>query len=392
MDQAVEELLIATRFDPSNKAAADDLKIAREKVEAREDDKRGRSELAQMKARAQAARLPAPVLSPRSPVPITLKFANQSLQKILDSLGKLSGVNIVYDPDYRDKPWSLDVANVTFQEALDQITMVNHLFYKVLDQNTLIIVPEAPLKRKTYDDLVVRTFYLENAEVNETLTTIKTVAGITKAVGNATLGAITVVGTADQIALTAKLIDANDKAKGEVIVEVQILEVQRTTLKKYGLELSNYSAAATFSPTGAAGELSGGFTNVRANLLSSLNVADFVLSVPSTVTANFLQTDSGVKILASPRLRAAEGKKTELKIGSEVPIPITQFTATSGGSSTFCPGDVVPVPQRRRHARADAQGQRHRRRDLGVRQRSSARSATTGTWARGRIPSTSPRS
>jgi general secretion pathway protein D len=337
LDKAIEELEIAYKFDPSNKSAGDDLKLTREKVQKREEEKQGRSELEMMKARAQAARVPTAVLSPRSPVPITLKFAEQSLKKILDSLGKLAGINIVYDADYRDKPWSLDVSNVTFQEALDQITMVNRFFYKVLDQNTVIIIPESPQKRRSYDDLLVRTFYLENADVNETLTIIKTVAGITKAVGNPTLGAITLVGTADKIALAAKIVEANDKAKGEVIVEVQILEVNRSVIKKYGLELSNYSAAATFSPTGAAGELSGGFTNVRANVLSSLNVADFVLSVPSTVTANFLQTDSGVKILASPRLRAAEGKKTSLKVGTEVPIPITQFTATQAGSSSFAP-------------------------------------------------------
>jgi general secretion pathway protein D len=337
LDKAIEELEIAYKFDPSNKSAGDDLKLTREKVQKREEERQGRSELEMMKARAQAARVPTAVLSPRSPVPITLKFAEQSLKKILDSLGKLAGINIVYDADYRDKPWSLDVSNVTFQEALDQITMVNRFFYKVLDQNTVIIIPESPQKRRSYDDLLVRTFYLENADVNETLTIIKTVAGITKAVGNPTLGAITLVGTADKIALAAKIVEANDKAKGEVIVEVQILEVNRSVIKKYGLELSNYSAAATFSPTGAAGELSGGFTNVRANVLSSLNVADFVLSVPSTVTANFLQTDSGVKILASPRLRAAEGKKTSLKVGTEVPIPITQFTATQAGSSSFAP-------------------------------------------------------
>ncbi|MFI5183888.1 MAG: cohesin domain-containing protein [Vicinamibacteria bacterium] len=337
LDKGAEELEIACKFDPSNKSAADDLKLTREKIQKREEEKQGRSELEMMKARAQAARVPTAVLSPRSPVPITLKFASQPLEKILDSLGKLAGVNIVYDADFHTKMWSLDVSNVTFQEALDQITMVNRLFYKVLDQNTVIIVPETQQKRHSYDDLLVRTFYLENADVNETLTIIKTVAGITKAVGNPTLGAITLVGTADRIALAAKIVEANDKAKGEVIVEVQIIEVNRTAIKQYGLQLSNYSAQATFAPTGAAGELANGYTNVRANVLSSLNVADFVLSVPSTVTANFLQSDSGVKILASPRLRAAEGKKTELKIGTEVPIPITQFTATSAGTSTFAP-------------------------------------------------------
>jgi len=338
LDKAVEELQIASRYDPSNRSIADDLAAAKEKVLQHEEEQKARSGIQAMKARAQAARLPTPVLSPRSPVPITLKFADQSLQKILDSLGKLSGVNVVYDQDFRDKRTSIDIANVTFEEALNQIALVNHLFYKVLDENTIIIVQESAAKHRTYDDRVIKTFYLENAEVNETLTIIKTVAGLTKAVGNPTLKAITVIGTPDQIALAERIVEANDKAKGEVLVEVQILEVNRNTLKQYGIKLSNYQVSATFSPTGAAGETANGTTSVRANILSSLNVADWVVSVPSSVILDMLQTDSGAKILAAPRLRAAEGKKTSLNIGQEVPIPVTTFTATqTGGTGAFTP-------------------------------------------------------
>ncbi len=337
LDKAAEELGIASRYDPGNKSLTDDLKDVKDKLAEREDEQKRRSGLSAMKARAQAARIPTPVLSPRSPVPITLKFADQSLQKILDSLGKLAGVNVVYDQDFRDKRTSFDVSNVTFEEALNQLAMVNRFFYKVIDENTIIVVPESPAKHRSYDDVVVKTFYLENAEVNETLTIIKTVAGITKAVGNPSLKAITVIDTPDKVALAEKIVEANDKAKGEVLVEVEILEINRTVLKQYGIKLSNYQAQATFSPTGAANEISNGLTNVRANILSSLNVADWVVSVPSTMILDMLQTDSGARILAAPRLRAAEGKKTSLNIGQEVPIPITTFTATQSGSSTFAP-------------------------------------------------------
>jgi general secretion pathway protein D len=124
----------------------------------------------------------------------------------------------------------------------------------------------------------------------------------------------------------------NDKARGEVIVEVRILEVNRNNLKRWGIDLSNYTATATLSPTGAQNEITGGLLNIRAHLLSSLNQADWVVNIPSTVFVRFLQTDSNVRILASPRLRAAEGKKAELRIGTEVPIPVTSYTVgTSGG-------------------------------------------------------------
>jgi general secretion pathway protein D len=325
--RAADSLEIATKYDPSNKSASDDLEIVRKKIREREQEKQRLSEFDAMKSRAQAARVPLPVLSPRSPVPITIKFSEHSLQKIFESLGKLAGVNVLFDQDFRDKKYSVSLSNATFQEALDQLTFVNRLFYKVLDQNTIIIVPETPQKRRTYDENLIRTFYLQNAEVNETLNQVKTLAGIQKATGNPTLGAITVMGTPDELALAERIIEANDKAKGEVMIEVEILNVDVTKAKNYGLQLSSYGAGLTFSPTGGTSPLPGGgsevsigtggsgFTNVRAQLLSSLNLSDFIVSVPAQIFAQFLQTDSSTRILASPRLRAAEGKKTSLKIG-----------------------------------------------------------------------------
>jgi general secretion pathway protein D len=337
LDTAADELEIAVKYDPANKSASDDLAIVQVKIRKRDEEKKRLSEFEEMKSRVQAARLPLPVLSPRSPVPITLKFTETSLQKIFDTLSKLAGVNILFDEGFRDKKVDVNLSGVTFQEALDQITFVNRLFYKVLNQNTLIIVPESPQKRRAYDEQIVRTFYLQNAEANDVLNLVKTLANIQKALANKELAAITVLGTPDKVALAQKIIEANDKAKGEVMIEVQILEVNRTNAKNYGIELSQYEVQSTFSPFGGT-ETQGGFTRLRAHMLSSINLSDFVVAIPSTLFARFLQTDSTVRILASPRLRAAEGKKTELKIGTEVPIPVTTFTAgAQGGTSTFLP-------------------------------------------------------
>jgi general secretion pathway protein D len=337
LDKAADELEIAWKYDPANKSASDDLAIVQTKIRKRDEEKKRLSEFEEMKSRVQAARLPLPVLSPRSPVPITLKFTETSLQKIFDTLSKLAGVNILFDEGFRDKKVDVNLSGVTFQEALDQITFVNRLFYKVLNQNTLIIVPESPQKRRAYDEQIVRTFYLQNAEANDVLNLVKTLANIQKALANKELAAITVLGTPDKVALAEKIIEANDKAKGEVMIEVQILEVNRTNAKNYGIELSQYEVQSAFTPFGG-NETQNGFTSLRAHMLSSINLSDFVVSIPSTLFARFLQTDSTVRILASPRLRAAEGKKTELKIGTEVPIPVTTFTAgAQGGTSTFLP-------------------------------------------------------
>jgi general secretion pathway protein D len=333
LEKAAQELQIASNYDPANRSAADDLALVRQRILKRDAERRDREEFEQKKARAQAAaRVPLPVLSPRSPVPITMKFEDASLQKVFESLGRIAGVNVLFDEGFRDKKVSVNLTGVTFQEALDRLTFVNRLFYKVVDQNTIIIVPESRQKRVAYDELLLRTFYVQNAEINETVNLVKTLAKVTTVAGNPSLGAITVLGTVDQVAMAARIIDANDKARGEVVVEVQILEVDRNNLKNWGINLSNYSAGLTLSPTGAANEVSSGVLTTRAYLLSSLNLADWVVSIPSSVLVQFLQNESTVRILAAPRLRAAEGKKAELKIGTEVPIPQTSYTVgLSGG-------------------------------------------------------------
>ncbi len=331
-EKAAEELEIASNYDPGNRSASDDLKLVRDHMRKRQEEQEDRAAFEQTKARAQAtARTPLPVLSPRSPVPITMRFEDGSLQKILESLGRIAGVNVLFDEGFRDKKATVNLSGITFQEALDRITFVNRLFYKVLDQNTIIIVPESRQKRTSYDELLLRTFYVQNAEINDTVNLVKTLAKVQTVAGNPSLNAITVLGTVDQIAMAEKIIDSNDKARGEVLVEVRILEVNRSNLKRWGIDLSNYTASATLSPTGAENEVAGGLLNIRAQLLSSLNRADWVVSIPSTVFARFLQNDSNVRILASPRLRAAEGKKAELKIGTEVPIPVTSYTVGTGG-------------------------------------------------------------
>ena len=326
LDEAADELDIATKYDTGNDKAAEALRVAKERIKKREDQKKKAAELEQAKTRARS-RTVVPVLSPRSPVPLTLKFPNASLEKVFETLSKLSGVNILFDESFKDKTVNVTLNDVTFEEALDQLTFTNRLFYKVLDGKTLLIIPDTAQKRRTYEDVLVRTFYLENADPNETLNLVKNLTGVTKAAVNASLGALTILGTFDELAMAERIVDTNDKPRGEVVVELEILEVDRTLLKQYGLELSEYQASTQLAPIS---DDAAAFTRVRAHLLSSLNLSDFIVKIPSTILTKFLQSDANTRILAAPRLRAAEGKKTTLVIGSQIPVPTTTFQSTSG--------------------------------------------------------------
>jgi type II secretory pathway component GspD/PulD (secretin) len=320
--RALEEYGIAANYDPSNKAATDDMAVLKARIAKLELDKRQAKELSAR--RPQDASLPVPLLSPRSPVPITLRMT-ASIEKVYQTLGTLAGVNVVFDPDMqnKDKTITSNISGVTFQEALDQVGLINKKAYRVLDQNTILIFDDTNAQtRQRWDDQVMRTFYLENVEAKDLEAPLRTALGAqTKVSKNDTTNAITVISTLDEMALADRFIRSNDKPKGEILVEVEILEINRTKAKEYGLQLSNYQASVELQPTGADGEVSGGLTNLRAHLLSSLNAADWIVQIPSQLFSKFLHDESIVKILSSPKVRAFEGKKATFNVGTDVPIP-----------------------------------------------------------------------
>jgi general secretion pathway protein D len=322
LEKAKEEFGIAVAYDPANRAAADDMKNLQKQIDQLAADKRMARDLA---ARRPAdATLPVPLLSPRSPVPIKVNMTER-LDKVYQTLGNLAGVNVVFDPDMqgKDKVITANLTGVTFQEALDQIGLVNKKAYRVLDRNTLLIFDDTNAQtRQRWDDQVMRTFYLENVEAKDLEAPLRTALGAqTKVTKNDSTNALTVIATLDEVALADRFIRQNDKPKGEILVEVEILEINRTKAKDYGLQLSNYQAGVELQPTGATGEVASGLTNLRAIFLSSLNAADWVVQIPSQIFAKFLQDDTMVKILSSPKVRAFEGKKASFNVGTDVPIP-----------------------------------------------------------------------
>ena len=332
LEQASEEFEIAAKYDPANQAFAADYKLSLVKIRKREEDKKQRDEYQERQRRANEARVPVPALSARSPVPISINMPDASLQKVFETLAQLAGVNILFDESFHDKNVSVKLNDVTFQEALDQLVLVHKLFYKVLDQNTLIVVADMPQWRRKFDESLMRTFYLQNADANELQNVVRMLIQSSvqppKIAPNQALRALTVMGTADELALAARIIEAHDKPVGEVLVEVEILDVNRQSLKNYGIELANRTGSITFDPNGTGG-------TVRAHLLSSLNLADFVVNIPNQLLVKFLQNESTARILASPKLRGAEGKPTALRIGTEVPMPVTTITVTQPGAGGF---------------------------------------------------------
>jgi general secretion pathway protein D len=308
LEKAMEEYGIAAGFDSSNKAALDDMAVLKARIDKLADDKRLAREISNR--RPEDVTLPVPLLSPRSPAPIRLNMTER-LEKIYQALGAIVGVNVVFDPADPNisKTVTVNLSGVSFQEALDQIGLINRKAYRVLDRNTILIIDDTnPQQRQRWDDQVMRTFYLENIEAKDLEPVLRTALGTgAKVSKNDATNAVTVISTPDEMVLADRYIRSNDKPRGEILVEVEILEINRTKAKEYGLQLSNYQAGIELRPTGAEGEIANGLTNLRAIFLSSLNASDWVVQIPSALFSKFLHDESIVKILSTPKVRAFEG-------------------------------------------------------------------------------------
>ena len=241
------------------------------------------------RAGGAAARAGALAAQPRADRP---NFRDASLQKILETLGQLAGVNVLFDEGFRDKRTDVALTGVTFQEALDRLTFVNRLFYKVLDQNTIIVVPESRQKRDAVRRAGAAHVLPAERRGQRHREPDQDPREDHRPWPNPSLGAITRAAPSTRWRWPSRSSTSNDKARGEVLVEVQILEVNRTKLKNWGIDLSNYPPRVDALAHRGRGRGRERALNIRPTFLSSLNLADWVVSIPSTIFVRFLQTDS----------------------------------------------------------------------------------------------------
>ncbi len=325
---AIGELLQVVTLDPGNSYAQTELEHAQREWQ-RERDQVQLTDLEIMKQKALKEQ-GVPLLDPRSNIPVMLSFRDAEVGKIYDALSKATGINFLYDPklDLKQKK-TIELTNVPFEKAVGTLMFTNKHFFKVMDENTIVIADDNQQKRREYEDEVIKTFFLSNADVKDVQTLLRTTLDMRKLVQNNQLNAITIRDTPNKVAIAAKIIEANDKAKGELIVDVELLEVSRTVSRTLGINLTprQYSIKWT------------GPADVPLNNLGILKQAGlYTLGPIPSVTIDFLKSDSGTKTIAKPSLRVTEGEKANLHIGDSVPIPTTTFNTTGSVG-----GSVVPI-------------------------------------------------
>ena len=331
LEAAIAELQQVVYLDPSHQFAANELAKALGQWQAQQADKESEMERLKRRAREEPGKS-APRLNPRSNIPIVLRFKDEAVRKIYDALSKASGINFIYDERLDlTKKVSIDIADVTFEQALNQLMVMNKHFFKIWDENSILVADDTPQKHKELDDLVIQTFYLSNADVKDVQVLLRTLLDARQIAQNDRLNAITIRDTPQRVQVAQKIIEANDKAKSELIVDIELLEINRTLLQNLGIDL--------FGPGGGSGKVLnltyGGGTSLPLNNLDLLKqTGSWIVGPVPGVVVNFLKTEADAQVIAKPQLRVSEGAKASVRIGDRIPIPTTTFNAapTVGGT------------------------------------------------------------
>jgi len=339
LDLAKVELEQAVALDPTNDVALQELKRVEQEIEERRAEVAGGTPTEKAKARARGRSAAPPMLHPASDEPISVTFPpDSSIKKIYQALCAAAGINVIFDPQLKDDKFTIDLRNLTFQKALETAMRQAGHFYKVIDEKTILVAQDTQQNRKEYEDQVVRTFFLSNGDVKDVSTMVRGLLDLRRMGTIPQLNAIVIRDTADKVAVAERLIEVNDKAKAEVVLDVELLQLSTTKLLELGAKLSTYSTSGSLSGTATGG--SGGSTSPSLPWkdLLKLSLSDFNFTVPS-ILVNFIKTNTDTELLARPQLRIAEGEKAQLVIGDRVPIPVT----TINTQSAIGQSGVIPV-------------------------------------------------
>jgi general secretion pathway protein D len=373
LEAARGEYQIAGEYDPTNRQAVSKVAALDQIIRSRIEASRPRPAIEGLRDRARAASAP-PLINPASREPLNMRFTNSNIRDILSAIGTAAGIDIQFDPQVPQTAVSVNLNGVTVEQALQQILSVNQLSYKVQSERSVLIFPDTPPKHAQYDEQVIQTFYVSHADVTEltqllsSLVRLPSLAVQPAIQFNKTANTITVRGTTSLVQIIERIIAQNDKPRAEIVIDVEILEVNRTRAKTYGLNLSEYALGTVFSPevspsattttppatggatpgTGAAPTTTntGRSTNpsgvaspppFNLNTISrGLSAADFYFAVP-TFIVRFLESDTNTKLIAKPQLRGAEGMKMTLKLGDSIPVIQTSYTPIATGGAGVNP-------------------------------------------------------
>lgn len=256
---------------------------------------------------------------------ITLRMRDASLRSVLDVLAEATGASFVLDKDVRaDAKVTISMRDASLEDVLRTLLVTNQLESKVVNETSVMLYPNTPQKHREYRELVVRTFYLGNADVKQTAELIASIVKTRDIFIDEKLGMLVMRDTQEAVRLAERLVAAHDLAEPEVMLEVEVLEVVRSRLQELGLRFPSTIAWSLAGAAGIPGTVSLTEWLNRSSGLVSLSVTDPLFII------NLMQRDGATSVLANPRIRARNKERARIHIGDRVPVITTSAAAVGG--------------------------------------------------------------
>jgi general secretion pathway protein D len=330
-DQALIELELAAELNPTSGDVDDALRDARAQQRARVAVAReGKTELQSIVERTRDLPPIGLDLPVDTKMPASLIFRAASSRDVFLAIARFGGISLGFDPTFREAPVTVDLRNATLETALGSVADQTRTFFRVTGPNTVLVVPDTPAKRREYEEEVVRTFYLSNADLKETQDLMRLVLDARRISPTTATNALTIKDTPERIAAAARLISAIDKARPEVVIDVELLEVDRTKLQEYGLQIASPNSPGIDGSVVVAPE---GQQTVTLQALRNLTAADLLMANLPSLYYRLLKSDTNTRVLANPQLRTTDGVPAQARFGEKIPVPVTTFAPIATGGT-----------------------------------------------------------
>jgi general secretion pathway protein D len=361
LELALAEFRKAQMIDPSSAVAAQEVKATMDLINAKEGASQntpGASGNGTVGTTAEPKLMAGPPqVQPLSRAPINMKATNDS-KAVFEAIGKLAGLTVIFDPDFTSRRISVELTNVTLEQALNITALQSKAFWRPVTSNIIFVVPDQPQKRKDYEEEVVKTFYLHNTvlpqELTEIVTSIRQLLDLRRVQQINAQNAIVIRDTPDRVLLAGKIIDDIDKAKPEVVIQVAVMEARRDRMRNVGIvppssistsfvnPVTSTTTTSGTSTTGTTSTTNGTatFSQLLGAPFSKLLPQGYSVTLPSA-TANFLMTDTSTQILDDPEIRVVDGQTAKLRIGDRIPVATGSFQAGIGVGATA--GGINPL-------------------------------------------------
>jgi general secretion pathway protein D len=352
LDQAAQAYRLALRFEPANAQAKEGIeKVGKERASAALVDdaaqamKQGDTETAYAKAKQILADNPQqkrakaivreveaekykeanaqPELNAALKKPITMEFRDAPLRQVFELISKNTGLNFVFDRDVSpEAKATVFVRQTTIDDVIRFVLVTNQLERRVLNDNTILIYPDTPEKQQAYRNLLVKSFYLSNADAKQTANLIRQVVKTRDIFVDEKLNLVVMRDTSDAVRIAEKLVANQDLAQAEVMLEVEVLEVGYSKLQQLGVQLPGSLGVGITGAGGVPGQITG--TEAK-----NFNSGLVRITVPDPlVTLQARKQDGRTNVLANPRIRVKNKEKARIHIGDKVPVITTTAGAT----------------------------------------------------------------